>query len=148
MVVASVFEARSALRRREWEPAHALFVGSDASGALEPADLDAMADAAFGCGRHDASLAARERARDAYAAAGMRADAAAVALKLANVRVRRGELPLVAGLVKQAEDLLGDEPEGPAHGLLSWVQGMLAVLGPRDLGAGSALATRTLELGR
>ena len=148
MVEASVFEARSALRRREWERAHALFVGADGSGALEPADLDAMADAAFGCGRHDASLVARERARDAFAAAGMRADAAAVALKLANVRVRRGELPLVAGLVKQAEDLLGDEPEGPAHGLLSWVQGMLVVLGPRDLGAGSALATRTLELGR
>ena len=148
MVDHNVSEARSALREREWQRAHELFLRADAAGVLVPDELDAMADAAFGCGRQDASLAARERALDGFAAARMPADAAAMALKLANVHVRRGEFTLVAGLVEQAEDLLRGEPEGPAYGLLSWVQGMLAILGPRDLEAASALATSTIELGR
>jgi len=144
-----LIEARSAHARRLWDEAYERFAQADAAGEVgEAADLEAMADSGFASGHHDESLAARERALAAYLAAGDRAGAAAAAIKMANIHVRRGEFPLVAGRLREAEESLADEPDGAAHGLVAWLQGMLAIVGPGDLDAAATLAERAIALGR
>ena len=138
---------RAAVRQRRWAEAYELLSAADAERPLDAEALEALADAAFALGRHDEALHARERAHRAYLERGERGLAAAVAVKIANVFVRRGELMVVGGWMGTAERLLKDQPESVGHGLLAWMQGMFAYVVHQDLQAGERLADETIAIG-
>ena len=82
--------AREGLTAQEWDRAFELFQEADASHALAPDDLEAMADAAFWSMRPDDAIDARERAYAGYVGAHENARAAHVALTLARELVQPG----------------------------------------------------------
>jgi class 3 adenylate cyclase len=139
---------QDAVRHRRWIEGFELLSAADVEELLDPPALEALADAAYAVGRYDEALHARERAHKAYLESGDRGLAAAAAIKVANVFVRRGEFPLVGGWMATAERLLEQQPESVGHGLLTWVQGMFAYVVHRDLAAADRLADETMEIGR
>jgi class 3 adenylate cyclase len=139
---------QAAVRHRRWTEGRELLSAADAEGLLDAAALEALADAAFAVGRHDEALHARERAHQAYLEHGERGLAAAAAVKIANVYVRRGEFSVVGGWMGTAERLLEEEPESVGHGLLCWLHGMFAYVVGQDLEAADRLADETMAIGR
>jgi hypothetical protein len=63
---AALTRARSAFARPEWGAAYALLTACDAAEALDPADLERMAIAAFMVGEDEGSAAGWERTHRAW----------------------------------------------------------------------------------
>lgn len=74
--------ARDALSRHAWVEAFDLFTRADQERQLAGADLQGLADAAWFTGQADLSIAAKERAFQAFQTAGEKEKAASVALEL------------------------------------------------------------------
>ncbi len=143
---ADIARAREALSREAWGDAYEALGGLDPS-ELDPADLEGLADAAWWLSRMDESLAARQRAYAGYAAAGMDAAAAFVAVRLGIEHFLRGEPAVGAGWLMRAQRYLADRPESVEHGFLSVVQAYVARF-RGELDEAAALARRATSIGR
>ncbi len=128
MSTESVAGGLDAVARRRWSEGYELLSAADAEGILDGAALDALADAAFALGHHEEARAAHERAYTAHVQGGDASAAAASAVKLGVIFVRRGEIPHVMGWLSSAERRLEDQPESVGHGLVTWMKGMSVVL--------------------
>lgn len=102
--------ARDAFARRAWREAREELASADASGELEPQDLEQLAIAAYMTGDPQQHFEALERAHDAYLARERQHDAARCALWLALHRAARYEADLAEGWRSRAEELLEAEP--------------------------------------
>lgn len=122
-------EGRAALADARWADAYDRLarVARAAGGAPPPTtgsvsltgdDLDGLGEAAWWCGHLGDAIEFRERAVAAYLAAGDKAKAARVALKVAADYGFRSERTVGAGWVKRAERFLAGMPLSSAHGWL------------------------------
>jgi class 3 adenylate cyclase len=133
---------RDAIARHAWSDAFELLRAADAEGrALEPGDLEALAEAAWWTARLDDCIAARERAFAAYSASGNSRAAARVAMALAKDYYAKGASSIGSAWMNRAERLLADEPESIEHGWLHRLRSVIALEGAGDY-------ERALEEGR
>jgi DNA-binding CsgD family transcriptional regulator len=122
---AEVDRARDAVRRESWAEAYERLRALDPA-ALEPRDLEALANAAWWLSRSDESIANRQRAYAGYMAAGEDPRAAWCAGRLCLEHFFRGEAALAAGWLSRAQRLLRGQPERVEHGYLAAVESTLA----------------------
>jgi class 3 adenylate cyclase len=108
--------ARDAFARHAWIEAFDQFAAADAAGQLTAQDLEAMGDAAWWTGRHEASIAVSERAFAAYLDDGNPRRAAIVALTLVVNHTEAGARSIAGGWLRRAARLVEDEPECPEKG--------------------------------
>jgi DNA-binding SARP family transcriptional activator len=138
-------EARRALAVRDWQRAFDLLSAADAK--MGGDDLDGLAEAALWTGRPHESLAARQRAHNAFIEAGDRRRAAVVAVVLCLHHAARLHLAVAGGWFHRAQRLLEDEPECPEQGFLAWAAAMFSI-GAGDLRAGLDHSRRAFDVGR
>jgi DNA-binding SARP family transcriptional activator/tetratricopeptide (TPR) repeat protein len=138
-------QGRRALAARDWQRAFDLLSAAD-DGALAGEDLEGLAEAALWAGRPHESLAARQRAHDAFIEAGDRRRAAAVSVVLCLHHAARLHLAVAGGWFQRAQRLLEEEPECPEHGFAAWAAAMFSI-GTNDLGAGLDHARRAYDIG-
>lgn len=141
----SVALGRAEVTRRRWREGYDLLRGAAAEGPLDGAALDALVEAAFALGQSDEYSEAREQAYAAHLGDGALQLAAADAVRLAVVFVRRGELARAAGWLGTGGSLLDDEPGqcGTGTALVTWLRGAFAAA-TGDL----VTAEQTIDLGR
>lgn len=137
---------REAIGDRRWEDAaHLLFV-ADRDGGLGAEDLNSLAESLLWSGRPLEALEVRQRAHDAFIAAGDTRRAAVVAVMLAIWFGARLKFSVAGGWFQRAQRLLEDEAEGAEHGYLEWAATMFAIATGRDDDA-RASAQRAFDLG-
>ena len=110
---------REAMTRRSWDEAFRSLSAADSAGALSPADLELLGEAAVWTDHHDQSIDARQRAHAAYLDAGAPTDAARVAVALVPNHIARLNMAAASGWFNKAKSLLDDVPESVAHGELA-----------------------------
>jgi class 3 adenylate cyclase len=137
---------REAIARHAWGEAVDLLRAADADESLEPADLEALAEAAWWTGQLDDCISARERAFAAYAANGNPRRAAKVAMSLAKDYFAKGASSVGSAWVKRAERLLTDEPENIEHGWLHRLRSVIALEGAGDYETALAEARRGRDI--
>lgn len=113
--------ARAAYRRRDWRTARDAYEAVRRTHELDADDLARLGDCAWWLGSVAESLAATEEAHHAYLSRGDVATAATYALDLGFVWSMRGDGAIGSGWISRARRLLADQPPGPAHGLLRYV---------------------------
>lgn len=144
-----VHGGRTAIADGDWARALALLREADGAGALEPRDIERLAEAAFWLGRLEECIDARERAYAGFVEEGDVRSAALVALHLSfHHAAGRGSLAVGGGWLESAVELLRDLPECAEHGWLAWIEGIVAgeILGDREEGA--RYGERAIEIGR
>jgi class 3 adenylate cyclase len=139
---------RAAVEARDWAQGLALLREADETGALEPSDVERLAEAAFWMGHLDECVEARERAYAGLVEEGDVRAAALVALHLAFHHAGRESLAVAAGWLESASTLLADLPQCAEQGWLAWIQGIVAGELFGDSEEASRLAERTVEIGR
>jgi class 3 adenylate cyclase len=118
---------REAIDRHDWGVAYDLLSEADAVAALEPVDLERLADAAWWTAHLDESIAARERAYSGRIAAGEPLSAAGDALTLAHDYAQKAADAIATAWMRRAERLLENEPEAIEHGWLERLRNGLAI---------------------
>jgi hypothetical protein len=115
-------QVEAAIERGRWADALELLdAGGDAAGT--PAMLELRAQAAYGCGAFEASIAAWEDQHALLCASGERAGAARAAAMVAMfLMIDTGLMSPVRGWLRQAEQLLEDQEEGPVHAVVAAVR--------------------------
>jgi class 3 adenylate cyclase len=146
MTEAPLTAGRDAARRNDWQEAFELLSNSERRTALEPEDLEELAQAAWWTGRLDACISARERAFAAYLAVTNNRRAAVVAMALAKDYYAKGSSPIGTAWVKRAEALLTQEPECAEHGQLERLRAVIAHEGLGDFDEALERSRRALEL--
>ena len=136
-------EARDALGRHAWAEAFDLFNRADQTTQLSGKDLQGLADAAWFTGQSDFSIAVKERAFQAFQAAGDKQNAAGVALDLQTQYGYKGQPSIAAAWFRRGEKLLEGEPEGYAHGFLKLAQASQAA----DIDSALKLFDEAAEIG-
>ena len=111
--------ARDASQRHAWQDAYDAFLAADASTPLSGRDLESLAEAAFFTANIDERERALERAVKAYAAAGDKTRAGAVALGLSIDLGFQGRTSIASAWTQRATRLLEGEGESYAHGYLA-----------------------------
>jgi class 3 adenylate cyclase/tetratricopeptide (TPR) repeat protein len=139
-------EAREAFARHAWIEALDHFVAADARGLLAAHDLEAMGESAWWTGRHEACIAANERAFAAYLEAGNPRQAAMVALTLMVNHAEAGARSVAGGWLRRAIRLLENEPDCPEKGHLELRLGIRAH-GKGELDEALEHEGRALDLG-
>ncbi len=119
-------KAREAFARHAWIEAFDHFVAADARGLLAAHDLEAMGESAWWTGRHEACIAANERAFAAYVEAENPPQATMVALALMVNHAEAGAKSVAGGWLKRAIRLLENEPDCPEKGHLELRLGIRA----------------------
>jgi ATP/maltotriose-dependent transcriptional regulator MalT len=120
--------ARDASRREDWPAASSAFAGTDPDG-LDAIDLEAYADATWWTGDLRTSIAVRQKAYVAQAAAGNERAAAADAGRLAVEHFVRGEGSVGGGWLARARRHLGDEAECPELAFVVLIEAMVVRFG-------------------
>src|SRR3984893_5411106 len=143
-----VDDGRAAVAARDWSQGLALLREADGAGALDPGDVEQLAEAAFWMGHLDECVEARERAYAGLVEEGDVRAAALVALHLAFHHAGRPALAVAAGWLESATTLLADQPECAEQGWLAWIQGIVAGELFGDHEEESRLAERAVEIGR
>jgi class 3 adenylate cyclase/Tfp pilus assembly protein PilF len=139
--------ARSAFVRHSWREAFNRYRQAESSGvALDPDDLERLAQSAWWIWRIDDSVQARERAYSAYRERGDEARAAYEAVWLARDHFMRLRGAIGQGWFKRAERLLDGKPESVEHAYLEQMRSALAA-GEGDLETAVECAKRAAELG-
>jgi class 3 adenylate cyclase len=138
---------RAAVAARDWARGLALLREADDAGALDPGDVELLAEAAFWMGHLEECIEARERAYAGLVEEGDVRAAALVALHLAFHHAGREALAVAAGWLESATTLLADLPECVEQGWLAWIQAIVAgdLFGDRE--EALRLAERTVEIG-
>jgi class 3 adenylate cyclase/HPt (histidine-containing phosphotransfer) domain-containing protein len=124
--------ARGALASHAWSEAYELLDEADRSGPLPGVGLQMLAESAWWCGEPEVVLEAGERAFAAYVEEGDPSAAALAALELAQQHAMRLAGAVAGGWLAQAERLLADLPDAPAHAHLAWMRGIMALEGDHD----------------
>ena len=140
--------ARDAIRRHDWAAAREAYTTADGDDALGPADLNALADAAWWDGYPDESVEAYERAYAGYLEEGNTVEASRVAVWLAYLAFRRRAFAVGGGWTGKAEQLLEGEPESAAHAWLALLYGAGAMNMGGDLEQAIIDIDRAVELAR
>jgi DNA-binding CsgD family transcriptional regulator len=140
--------ARAAYRRRDWQAARDGFATVEAADGLGAQDTFELADAAWWLGRVEESLAAGERAYRRYLEGDHAAGAALAAIHIGIDLLLRGDDVIGSGWIRRAQRLLDDEPEGEAHGYLTYLVEVEGQLGGPDLDAVAASAEQVGRIGR
>ena len=140
-------EARKALDRHAWADALTLLRQADAAKTLDAEGLEMLADAAWWMAEPDESLAARERAHVAFAAAGNKRRAAAVALRLGQDNGNKRAFAAAGAWLERAGKLLEGDEDCVEYGYLLFVQ---IAVGHAEMGLDPtvALARRAADLGK
>lgn len=139
---------RAAVDARDWSQGLALLREADGAGALDPGDVERLAEAAFWMGHLEECIEARERAYAGLVEEGDVRAAALVALHLAFHHAGREALAVAAGWLESASTLLADLPECVEQGWLAWIQAIVArdLFGDREEAVRHA--ERAIEIGR
>jgi tetratricopeptide (TPR) repeat protein len=123
-------EGRAAAALRNWARAYEQLARADQAGAaLSADDLETLGEAAIWVGRHDESLAARQRAHAIHVRAGNAARAAAVELALVINYTARLNLAQASGWLAKAKRHLEAEPPGAVHGYLAATESLFMLAG-------------------
>ncbi len=140
-------QARKALERHAWGDALTLLRQADAASGLDAESLEMLADAAWWMAQPAESLAARERAHAAFAAAGNTRRAATVALRLAQDNANKRAYAAAGAWLERAAKLLEGDEDCAAFGYLLFVR---AATGHAAMGLDEtvALARRAADLGK
>lgn len=121
-------QGRAALARHAWVEALEKLTEADATGQLEPAQIDLLAEAAWWNGRLEQAIELRERAYGAANRAGQLEVAATVAIKLAADNVYRSSDALAGAWLQRAERILAGVEENAAHGWLAAITAFRAAI--------------------
>lgn len=123
-------QGRAAAALRNWARAYELLARADQAGAaLSPDDLECLGEAAIWVGRHDESVAARQRAHAIHVRDGNTARAAAVELALVINHAARLNLAQASGWLATARRHLEAEPPGALHGYLAATESLFMLAG-------------------
>jgi len=139
---------RDAFAREAWAEAVEVFTAAEEEESLGPDDLVRLSNAAWWIGQADESIDALERAFRGYVDGGDRAAAAIVAVRLAYLAARRNAMPIAMGWIGQAQQLLEDLPESPAHAWLKLMYFGEAFFNRYALDEALQLANEALEISR
>ena len=112
--------ARASYADHDWQAAVEAFTTADASAALSPEDLDALADSAYWSCDPTKALAVGQRAYTAYLEEGRLGEAASTALRASLLLFVRGDAVVASGWADRARRLLAEIPECSAHAALAW----------------------------
>jgi DNA-binding CsgD family transcriptional regulator/tetratricopeptide (TPR) repeat protein len=145
-VVADIERGRGALERRAWSEAYEV-LSPVAPSALAGADLEGLADAAWWTLRLDESIAFRQKAYAAYAAAGDKFRAGGTAARLAIEHFTREEPAVGAGWLGRAQRHLDGVGECAELGLLTLIEATVARFGG-DLDGAIVMSGRATEIAR
>lgn len=139
--------AGEAFERHAWREAFEAYRAMERSvGALDPDDLERMAQAAWWISRIDDCLDARERAYAAFLARGEPHRAAYEAIWLARDNLIRRRQAIGLSWARRAERLLDGREETVENAYLEQLQAAIAE-GTGDLAAAARHAERAVELG-
>jgi len=144
-LTADLERAREALARGSWAEAYEGLREFDSS-TLTAGDLEGLADAAWWISRMDESIAARQKAYAAYAAAAEDRPAAALAIRLCVEHFLRREPAVAGGWLMRAHRHLGELPECVEHGFLAVVESTVARFSG-ELERSIELARRATQIG-
>jgi tetratricopeptide (TPR) repeat protein len=123
----TLIDAREAVELRNWQRAYDLLMAANKGESLEATDLEALGEAAIWIGRHDESIAARERAYALYLKSGDGRRAGAVALALVANNVIRLRLGPAGGWFAKAKRHLEAEEDCPEKGALAFGEAIFAL---------------------
>jgi class 3 adenylate cyclase len=137
--------ARDALERHEWQQAYDLLTEADRTASLNGEGLKLLGSAAYWTAHPDQTVEALERAYAAYLEEGDRASAAMMAFRVAEQHGMRMALSQAMGWAARAQSLGLEDPEGPVHGWLAWMRGLLAWF-QRDFEGAIACYNESAEL--
>src|ERR671918_2179882 len=139
--------ARAAFERHDWLAAREAFTAAREQDDLSADDLNALGDAEWWIGDVDEALSAYEGAYRLYLQGEMPRQAAISAMGLAVSLFLRGDVELGSGWMNRAQRLLRDEPEGPEHGYLFYLD-LEGALAEGDFEGVVSKAQEVGELGR
>jgi DNA-binding NarL/FixJ family response regulator len=139
--------ARDAYRHHDWAAARERFAAARSAAALAPADLEALADAAWWLGDVEEALPVLEAAHRGYLEQDRPGPAAMAAIGIAVYHFLRGDEVVGSGWVGRAQRLLQDTPEGVEHGYAMYLE-LEGALAGGDATAVAATARRLREVGR
>jgi len=112
---------RKAYAEHRWADAYAHLSSADRSAALDPSDLERLAESARWSRHFETLLDLLERTGSAYGEAGDDRGAARLALSLAREHFQRGDSAVSSGWLARASTLLSDDTECAEYGLLQWM---------------------------
>lgn len=140
-------QAKDALGRHAWREAFDLLAGADARGALTPAELALLAEAAWWTGQLPLAIDVRERAYAAATKANDLETAVTVAIFLGRDHLYRNRVSVATAWLNRAERLLEGTEEGRGHGWLAATRAFHdALTGATD--ASLAQAERAIGIAR
>jgi hypothetical protein len=139
--------ARDAHRRHDWAAAREGFTAARAAGELAPADLDALADAAWWLGEVEEASAVLQEAYRRHLDEGRPGPAAMAAIGIGVNHLLRGDGVVGSGWLGRAQRLVADQPEGVEHGYLLYLE-LEGALSGDDPDAVTTTARRVREIGR
>lgn len=138
----------AAFERRAWDRAYEHLSAADHAGALTPALMMALIEAAFWTGRSGECIALCERLHATHLEAGEPRQAALAALLAAIQHAFRLRTAVATGWFMVAHQLLADEPDCVEKGYLEWVTAtVLIVLGTADAAPALHSASEVLDCG-
>jgi DNA-binding SARP family transcriptional activator len=139
-------QAHHAAEARDWGTVCELLTAVDELTGLDANDLELLGDAAFMAGRHDASVASRQRAHELWLANGDRPRAAIAGLLIVGNHYVRNHGAIAAGWFHRCRRLLEEESEGPAHGVLAFTAALIA-LAQGEPSAAAVAASESQRIG-
>jgi class 3 adenylate cyclase len=143
---ATLEAAGAALDDHRWREAFDLLSDADREAALAPADLEALAVAAWFSAKADLAIEAKERAFTGYLDRGDRSRAAALAFDVAREYAMKRKFSIASAWSGRGERLLEGEPEGFAHGYRALSRSGAAERAG-DVDAAVDLARQSVEIG-
>jgi class 3 adenylate cyclase len=148
LAVEKLEAGRAAAAGEAWEEARKALTEADHQEPLSPTDLELLADAAWWAGYPEESVEVLERAYSGHLAAGMRLDAARVAILLGYLAARRLAMSVTSGWHSIAAGLLEDQPESEVHALLRTFELAEKIAVRQDMETGLRLADDVIDLAR
>lgn len=120
----AILEGRAAHRSMAWGAAAGHLAQADAAGALEPADLQLLAEATYLVGRESDAIRLWTRAHRAFLAAGTKSSAARCAFWIGLLLELRGDQAQAGGWIARAERLAGEAGDCVEIGYVKFYAGM------------------------
>ncbi len=138
---------REAIAARDWEGAYRLLSEADEGGSLGGSELEELAEAARWTRRYEEMIEGLERAAETYERAGDRLEAGRIAVKLAIEHFQRNELALSGGSLGRAAELIGEEGDSHAAGMILFCRAEL-LLESAEPEAAEKQATEMADMAR
>jgi class 3 adenylate cyclase len=140
-------EWRDAIASHDWEHAYQLLADADSTGALGGNELEQLAETARWTRRYEVMIASLERACEAFERSGDRIDAGRVTVKLVIEYFQRNEMALAGGSLGRATELLGEQGDSGAAGMILFCRIDL-LLQEGDAAEAEAIAIEMAEMAK